>query len=442
MTESKWRGVFGKPRKKSMFKSSQMLSRTGKVLQVTKLKKPTLILSVSLLPLSVSRSLTQTDTHAHDYPPSRLTSLTLTHPHRSPSRRFSPQSSSLARPPPASGSLTLSAALTLTVKEALAASCRSADLLSPPRARTSASAKLRREWNSGKWGKNIKGTIVCNLYGRVYVNFGEMSSSEKQKEIESQSSKKETETTETQETTEEEGKCTKKMKKARQRAVSEYIVLDELPFRHVEGKGFKRYSAYLNPRVFDISRITIARDVYQMFLEEKKKLKKVLGKQRVCLMTDTWTSIQNINYMCLTAHWIDEDWNMQKRIINFIQVPNHKGETVAHEILVYLNDWGITALFTVTVDNASSNDVAMDRLKKKVKDIPNFLVLDGQAIHMRCVCHILNLIVNDGLTNLAYSIASIRNAVRNVRSSPQRLKKFKECMKKKTSTQLPYCVWM
>ena len=55
----------------------------------------------------------------------------------------------------------------------------------------------------------------------------------------------------------------------------------------MEGKGFKRYLAYLNPRVFDISRITIARDVYQMFLEEKKKLKKVLGKQRVCLTTDT-----------------------------------------------------------------------------------------------------------------------------------------------------------
>ena len=43
-----------------------------------------------------------------------------------------------------------------------------------------------------------------------------MSSSEKQKEIESQSSQKETETTETQEKTEEEGKCTKKRKKARQ----------------------------------------------------------------------------------------------------------------------------------------------------------------------------------------------------------------------------------
>ena len=48
---------------------------------------------------------------------------------------------------------------------------------------------------------------------------------------------------------------------------------------------------------------------------------------------------------------------------------------------------------------------------------------------MRCVCHILNLIVNDRLTDLAYSIASIRNAVRYMRSSPQRLKKFKECTK-------------
>ncbi|EXB51627.1 hypothetical protein L484_012920 [Morus notabilis] len=48
----------------------------------------------------------------------------------------------------------------------------------------------------------------------VLVDNGGMSSLEKQKEVESQSSKKETETTETQETIEEEGKGTKKRKKA------------------------------------------------------------------------------------------------------------------------------------------------------------------------------------------------------------------------------------
>ncbi|KAI4353161.1 hypothetical protein L6164_002131 [Bauhinia variegata] len=47
-------------------------------------------------------------------------------------------------------------------------------------------------------------------------------------------------------------------------------------------------------------------------------------------------------------------------------------------------------------------------------------------MHMRCAAHILNLIVNDGLKDLSPSIVAIRNAIRYVRSSPQRLQKFKQ----------------
>ena len=42
-------------------------------------------------------------------------------------------------------------------------------------------------------------------------------------------------------------------------------------------------------------------------------LKDTLSKQcqRVCLTTDTWTSIRQVHYMRLTAHFID--WRLQKR---------------------------------------------------------------------------------------------------------------------------------
>ncbi|KZV45408.1 hypothetical protein F511_42355 [Dorcoceras hygrometricum] len=45
---------------------------------------------------------------------------------------------------------------------------------------------------------------------------------------------------------------------------------------------------------------------------------------------------------------------------------------------------------------------------------------------MRCVCHILNLIVKDGLKELDYSIKAIRNSVIFIHSSPSRLNKFRE----------------
>ena len=91
-----------------------------------------------------------------------------------------------------------------------------------------------------------------------------------------------------------------------------------------------------------------------------------------------------------------------------------------------LNDWTISKLFAITVDNASSNDVAIRFLKRRFREKENGLILDGKFLHMRCCAHIVNLIVTEGLKEKHDSIASIRHAVRYVRSSPARLKRFKE----------------
>ncbi|KAI4357416.1 hypothetical protein L6164_001364 [Bauhinia variegata] len=206
-----------------------------------------------------------------------------------------------------------------------------------------------------------------------------------------------------------------------------FVIEDEMPFSVVEGRGFCQFVNRLEPRFTVPSRRTITRDCYQLFLDEKCKLKEFLKKScvRACLTTDCWTSIQNISYMCLTTHFIDENWRLQKRILNFSQIDNHKGETIGKEIDRCLREWGIENVFTITVDNASSNDVAISYLRRKLKNW-NGLVCEGDYMHMRCAAHILNLIVNDGLKDLNPSIVSIRNAIRYVRSSPQRLQKFKQ----------------
>ncbi|KAL5542925.1 hypothetical protein UlMin_010635 [Ulmus minor] len=51
-------------------------------------------------------------------------------------------------------------------------------------------------------------------------------------------------------------------------------------------------------------------------------------------------------------------------------------------------------------------------------------------MHMRYCAHIVNLIMSDGLKELVESISAIRNAVRYIRSSPARLRKFKLCAQK------------
>jgi hypothetical protein len=82
---------------------------------------------------------------------------------------------------------------------------------------------------------------------------------------------------------------------------------------------------------------------------------------------------------------------------------------------------------TIAMDNASSNDVVVGVLKKRINNM-NDLVLDGEYLHLRCCFHILNLVVNDDLKTNQLTISKIGTIVRFVRSSSQRLAKFKECV--------------
>jgi len=38
--------------------------------------------------------------------------------------------------------------------------------------------------------------------------------------------------------------------------------------------------------------------------------------------------LKALNYMCVTASFIDSDWTMHKKNTKFNQIPNHKGETI------------------------------------------------------------------------------------------------------------------
>ena len=102
-------------------------------------------------------------------------------------------------------------------------------------------------------------------------------------------------------------------------ALSKMIIIDELPFNFVEGRRFRLFFSTIRPRFDSPSRFTVMKDCLKIYVEEKEKLKIALRDQRLCLTTDTWTSIQNINYMSLTAHWIDNEWKLHKRILNSVK---------------------------------------------------------------------------------------------------------------------------
>ncbi|XP_050222385.1 zinc finger BED domain-containing protein RICESLEEPER 2-like [Mercurialis annua] len=183
------------------------------------------------------------------------------------------------------------------------------------------------------------------------------------------------------------------------------IILDELPFKFVEGEGFRRFISCACPKFKIPSRWTVTRDCFQLYLDERIRLKNFMKQncQRISLTTDTWTSIQRINYMCITAHFIDTNWRLHKKVLSFVPIFSHKGDAIGKAIETCLLEWGITNVFSVTDDNASSNDVAISYLKRRIINWGNH-VADCKYVHMRCIAHIINLVATEGLKDVNPSV--------------------------------------
>nr|KAJ0200833.1 hypothetical protein LSAT_V11C600322790 [Lactuca sativa] len=162
--------------------------------------------------------------------------------------------------------------------------------------------------------------------------------------------------------------------------------------------------------------------------EERNKLVTFLCNplNTVHLTTDCWTSpSKRVHYIVITAHFIDDNWEMHKRIINFKELDSQRGEDIGKEVLKCIQGWGIKNVMTCTVDNASSNDKAIEFLKNKLPNLYN----EGKHFHMRCMAHIINLNVRDRMNKNDESVKCLQDAVRYIRKSTQRIALFKKCMK-------------
>jgi hypothetical protein len=131
--------------------------------------------------------------------------------------------------------------------------------------------------------------------------------------------------------------------------------------------------------------------------------------------------------MCLVAHYVDVDWILQCRVLNFIELdPPHTGIVIAQAIFECLVEWIIEdKILTITLDNASSNDSAITNLKSKFLARKNSS-FDPMYFHVCCAAHIVNLVVNDGLQPIDSLISDLRNTVKYFKRSPTRMYKFVE----------------
>ena len=103
----------------------------------------------------------------------------------------------------------------------------------------------------------------------------------------------------------------------------------------------------------------------------------------------------------------------------------HTKEVLFNVILDVLLEWNIDRkLCTVNMDNCSTNDVVINITIDKLQR--SSLVMRGSILHMCCVAHVLNLIVQDGLSVIGPCIEKVRDSVGFWTASTKIRQRFEE----------------
>jgi hypothetical protein len=133
---------------------------------------------------------------------------------------------------------------------------------------------------------------------------------------------------------------------------------------------FSKFVACLNPVV------KMPTGMYMhfrsLFEEEKTKLKEKLAALRcqVCLHAHVWHYDLVSPFLCLTVHYIDDEWKKQKHIIKFRSVdPSCNAEQLSQAILSAIGDWGLRdKVFSITLDDAFLDDSVASAFKASLQD--------------------------------------------------------------------------
>lgn len=209
------------------------------------------------------------------------------------------------------------------------------------------------------------------------------------------------------------------------------VAVDHLSFSFGEKLGFNNYCVNaLNPQAKRVPRTTLTRTLKSLYRKTKKDLEILFSNfdSKVSVCCDIWSDHWQIHhYMGITCHWVDNDWIIQKRIIAFrVFDERHTADNIFKLIKIILEEYNLTnKIFSISFDNASANTASVFDLINNCSPI-----LGGKYFHVRCICHVLNLCVQDGLlvsqNNL---VLPIKKALNYLWGHPKLMKQWFEFCK-------------
>lgn len=210
------------------------------------------------------------------------------------------------------------------------------------------------------------------------------------------------------------------------------IILHGYPLSIVDHVGFKVFVKNIQPLFEFTSTDSVELSCMEIYGKEKQKVNETLSRLhgRINLAVERWSSAENAEYLCLTAQYIDGDWKLQKKILNFITLDSSHTEDMLSEVLVKsLVDWDVhSKLFALTFDDFTAEDDIILKIREHICQNASLLGT-SHLFDLRSIAHVLTVIVQDVIAELHGMIQKIRGSIRYIKSSQKVLGEFNESAK-------------
>ncbi|KAK9741815.1 hypothetical protein RND81_03G130600 [Saponaria officinalis] len=161
------------------------------------------------------------------------------------------------------------------------------------------------------------------------------------------------------------------------------IIRHDYPTNMVEHSGFIDFAHTLQPHFSMTSFNSVQSEILTIYRSEKRSLTNILTEipGRVSLTIESWTTDQNVGYAMLTGYFVDADWKLQRRVLNFLVVPFVDSEvTYNNAIVTCLSEWKLESrLFTLTLDKSFANEAVVGNIRGLLS-ISNPHMLNGQFL--------------------------------------------------------------
>nr|XP_034887266.1 zinc finger BED domain-containing protein RICESLEEPER 1-like [Populus alba] len=196
------------------------------------------------------------------------------------------------------------------------------------------------------------------------------------------------------------------------------------PLDMVQNEFFKTFVCNLQPKFQLCSQDIVQADALSIYRQEREKLMKYLDNlsSLFSLAIDLQSHGDNKMSCCLTMHFIDDGWRMNKKILAFRSIEHDYMNEAVKNVLV---EWNIIKKVQFMFAEIAPPNSQMTR-EFRSKLLSQFPHMNGDLLCFSCYAQTLELLARDGFYEIKDVLNKIRGCIEYVNATPINQDKFQK----------------